>query len=431
LQDGGKTALDEASSATGEAPILFGTEVLGHRGFSYCTFQTVLLWFARLDAPIQQRHLKKWKLLAAFKEALERLSPALPNHSSWSDPKRRLAAADYYALFLFGLFNPVVQTMRGLCAASRLPRVQAQVCGRPVSLGSFSAAQHVADLSLLEKIFAQLGQQLCQRPDAWAGPGQAPWLIRDSTLWEVLPRMGWALWRQQGRAQSAVRLHVSLHVLEDAPVRAQVTAGSFCERKAWRQDWRPGDAYIGDRYFAEDYRLLEELDQRGCPYVLRLRQSAAFAALEELPLNAEAIAQNVRRDAWVQLGNPKLAVRPRVRLVWVQGPREELILVTNKTPAELPAGLVSQLYRQRWQVELFFRWIKCVLGCRHWLAESPEGVAAQIYLALIGALLLQLYSGQRPTRRQMEMLQFYLMGVASLEDLEKSIQKEAARKKLN
>ncbi len=113
-------------------------------------------------------------------------------------------------------------------------------------------------------------------------------------------------------------------------------------------------------------------------------------------------------------------------MVWVQTPKEVLLLVTNQT--EMSAALVAQLYRQRWQVELFFRWIKCVLGCRHWLAESPEGVALQIYLALIAALLLQLYSGARPNRRMMETLQFYAMGMASLEEVEAQLKKEKARR---
>jgi IS4 transposase len=44
----------------------------------------------------------------------------------------------------------------------------------------------------------------------------------------------------------------------------------------------------------------------------------------------------------------------------------------------LSAALVSQLYRQRWKIELFFRWVKCILGCGHWLAESERGVTIQI-----------------------------------------------------
>ena len=60
-----------------------------------------------------------------------------------------------------------------------------------------------------------------------------------------------------------------------------------------------------------------------------------------------------------------------MRLVWVEGSKEVLLLVTNQEPQEMPAELVAALYRQRWRIELFFRWIKCILGCRHWLAESP------------------------------------------------------------
>ena len=67
------------------------------------------------------------------------------------------------------------------------------------------------------------------------------------------------------------------------------------------------------------------------------------------------------------------------------------------------------------------------MGCRHWLAESPEGVTLQIYLALIAALLLQLYTGKRPSKRMMELIQLYLMGVASLAELTAGLERELQR----
>lgn len=387
---------------------------------------TALLW--PVAAALKENELQRWNIIADFKKALEGAFGSVSLHSSWADPKRGLALADYLSLFLFGLLNPVVRTLRGLCAASQLPRAQAEVCSGPVSLGSFSEAQHVLDPALLEKVFADLGSRLQGAPPSGPGSAGAPrWLIQDSTLWEALPRMGWAVWRHQGVQQNAVRLHVTLHLLEDAPVRAQVSVGAHCERKAWKQVWRPGDAYIGDRYYGEDYQLFGQLEALGCLFVIRLRANACVEIQEERPVRQEDRAQGVLRQAWVLLGHPKMKARPRVRVVWVQGPEEVLLLATNQTVEALSAALVSQLYRQRWQVELFFRWIKCILGCRHWLAESPAGVAAQIYLALIGSLLLQLYSGKRPTRRMMELIQFYLLGVATLEDLEKGLAREAAR----
>jgi len=262
--------------------------------------------------------------------------------------------------------------------------------------------------------------------DPLAGAHDKRWLIVDSTLWEALPRMHWALWRNQGCAQHAVRLHLSLNIVDDKPSQAMVTNGRFCERRAWRGQWKPGEAYVGDRYFGEDYKFFGELERMGCAYVLRLRDAAIFEIEQELAVGEEDARAHVMRQAWGHLGCKSRYRSARVRLVWVQTPKEVLLLVTNQDPGQMSAALVAQLYRQRWQVELFFRWIKCILGCRHWLAESPKGVAIQIYLALIAALLLQLYSGRRPNRRMMELIQLHLMGVASLEELESGLARELA-----
>jgi len=135
----------------------------------------------------------------------------------------------------------------------------------------------------------------------------------------------------------------------------------------------------------------------------------------------------VVRQVWARLGAREKTRSVRVRLVWVEAEGHQLLLVTNLGPDQLPAELVSLLYRRRWQVELFFRWIKCILGCRHWLAESPQGVTIQIYLALIASVLLQLYVGKRPTRRMMELIQFYLLGVASLKELTQGLHREFQR----
>ena len=78
------------------------------------------------------------------------------------------------------------------------------------------------------------------------------------------------------------------------------------------------------------------------------------------------------------------------------------------TDLEIQAELIALIYRYRWQIELFLKWLKSILGCRHLMAESPEGVAIQIY----SALMLQLLTG----KRAMELIRFYLMGCAELEE---------------
>jgi hypothetical protein len=381
----------------------------------------------QIETVLTENQLIRWRLVEEFRQRLGQvLGPVRGGHSSWGDPQRRLAYADYLSLFLFGLLNPVVRTMRGLCSASHLQRVQEQICSRPVSLGSFSEAQHLLAPELLERVFADLAAEVHGPAPSDPRLRTQRWLAHDGTLWRALPRMGWALYGAGRGGQSrGVKLHLSFQILDDKPVRGTVRRGKDCERAVWKQRWEPGDAYIGDRYFGEDYGLLDQLTQARCLYVLRLREQAVMAVEEELPVSPADRAAGVVRQAWVVLGSRTRS--GRVRVVWVEAEGHSLILVTHQTPEQLPAELVSLLYRKRWQVELFFRWIKCILGCRHWLAESPEGVALQIYLALIAALLLQLYTGKRPSKRMMELIQFYLLGVASLEELTTGLEREWQR----
>ena len=74
-------------------------------------------------------------------------------------------------------------------------------------------------------------------------------------------------------------------------------------------------------------------------------------------------------------------------------------------------------------MELFFRWFKCILGCRPLLATSRDGVTIQLYVGLIASLLISLWTDQKPTKRTLEMLPFYFAGLASQEELQEHIEK--------
>lgn len=367
--------------------------------------------------PVRERDLAQWKLVEDFRRRLGAAAQQLPAPRTEGDPRRKLLASDYFCLLLFGLFNPVVRTMRGLCAASKLGRVQKEICSQRVSLGSFSEAQDVFAPEVLEKVFQELAKEACRRGESLSGlsPGQWQALAMDSSLFRALPRMAWALWRHQGKTQRAVRLHVKFDLAAGAPVEATITPGKRCERATWRKVFKPGELYVGDRNYGEDFALLRQAQAAGCAFVVRLCKQATVEVLEELPLSEEDRAAGVVRAARVLLGAKEKA-GPFV-LVEVAGEKETLRLLSSLAADELPAQAVAVLYRQRWIVELFFRWLKCLLGCRHWLAESARGVAMQIYCALIAALLLALYSGKRPGKRAMELIQFYLLGYATLEEL--------------
>lgn len=370
----------------------------------------------RKTPPLTAQDLSRWKLVADFQERLARHGGAPTG--SFADPRRELGEEPYLGLMLFGLLNPVVESMRGLCAASHLQRVQEDICERPVSLGSFSEAQAVIDPELLQKVFAELAAEARPfRGDARLAAYRENLLAIDGTIWAALPKMTWAVWRCQHGPESALKAHLKFNLLEEKPLGVTITRAKRCERAVLREHWQVGEFYVGDRYYGEDYRLFAELQQAGCSFVLRLRQEAVFEVSEEFALSAEDRAAGVSFDGLVRLGcQKKYQVEP-LRLVRVPTENGELLLVTDKSQQELPAELIALIYRYRWRIELFFKWLKCILGCRHWLAQSPRGVAVQVYCALIAALLLLRVTGRRPGQRAMEMIRFYLVGYATLDEL--------------
>jgi DDE family transposase len=363
---------------------------------------------------LSERDLARWKLVEEFQARVEAVSGA--PQGTFADPRRKLSQTDYLSLLLFGLFNPVVESMQGLCAASKLRRVQEEICSKPVSLGSFSEAQAVVAPELLQKVFEELAaeeREFCGDPRLERYRKKL--LAMDGTLWAALPRMAWAVWRWQHGRESALKAHIKFNLLEQKPVAACITSAKRCERAVLREQWREGEFYVGDRYYGEDYRLFSQLSEAGCSFVLRLRQEASFEVLEEFALSAQDRAAGIIFDGMVRLGRDQ--ARAPIRLVRVQTFEGELLLVSDKPPEELCAELIGLIYQYRWRIELFFKWLKCILGCRHWLAESPRGVALQVYCALIAALLLLRYHGRQPGKRAMEMIRFYLLGYATLDEL--------------
>src|ERR1039458_9285008 len=144
---------------------------------------------ARSELHIASEDPHHWKVMEVFRAALLGAVQEKELHPGFQDPDRRLKHADYLSLFLFGLFNPILKTMRALCAASQLKRVQEEVCQRPVSLGAFSEAQHLVDPAHLEKVFKELCSQLPPRgppPPNWPGNNCFPGIVRCSQ-----PCRGW------------------------------------------------------------------------------------------------------------------------------------------------------------------------------------------------------------------------------------------------
>ena len=399
-------------------------------------------------AQITESKLVGWRLVDGFCRLIDKaLAAAAPLGKRAEHGLRRLDARRYLGLFLLGLVNPIIESMRALCAASALGRVTREVSGAKVALSRFSEAQHVFEPGLLRKVFSGLlAERMKSSLPAVRGGhkgGVNPELLRivDSTLWKVIPRMKWAHWRFQGTGQQAVRLHIKLCVADAPagaegahPADARITTGKGCERKALRTMARPGEIYIGDRYYGEHYAMFEEFAAAGCGFLIRLCNTAVLHWENEpsqTPCDpADPCAGTLRE------GQARLGTKPggrAWRILQIERPGQETItLIASDEFEKMSAPEAAGLYRKRWQIEGFFRWLKCLIPCRHWFAESEAGVSLQIYLCLISGLLLAEATGRRPNKRMMELISWHQMGLASDEELTSGLAqhaREAARKR--
>ena len=363
--------------------------------------------------PIRPDQLQSWKLLEGFRRRVLPLLAARPATATEADPRRTLFAEDYFCLFLFTILNPVLTSMRALCHVSRCKKMR-QVSAATVSPGSFSAGQQVFDPEILETVVRQLAaeaQGLGQGGDPRVRQALTALTAVDGTVLRAVPRMAWA---PAGGPGTAIRLHLHFSVFDQIPAAWPITPGNVCERKVFAQAVVPGAMIVADRHYGHDQALLARLQAQGIHFVLRLYNNLVLAPVgPERPLTPADRQAGVVWDRQVRFGVH--GDGPVFRVVRVEANGDVFLLVTTRE--DLSAELISLIYRQRWQIELFFKWIKMILNCRHWLAESPAGVEIQIYCVLIASLLLMLWTGQRPTKRMVESLRYYWMGLADEEDL--------------
>ena len=365
------------------------------------------------NSKVELEELQGFKLIEKFRKILQSTAPQYSPHPSELDPKRKLAQNDYFSLFLFTYLNPILKNMRGLCEATKLEKIQETVSSNSVSLGSFSEAQCVFNPELLLSVIQALSKQF--QPTFGDKRLQAACkelVAVDGTLIRALPRMAWALWKDQSNRSAKLHLHYSL--LRQTVINASVTDANSCERVELAQLIERDFLYVADRYYGGDYSFFDVFEKKSASYVIRIRNNVVFLELESVPITEEDQKAGVVWDKKVLLGNKDNPKGP-FRLILIKTWDREIRILTNKW--DIPAELIGMIYRYRWEIETLFKWIKCNLQCRHLLAESRQGVTIQVYIAIIASLLLFLTLGHRPKKREMELIHMYSIGWASMDEL--------------
>ncbi len=354
---------------------------------------------------------------------------------------RTLTMDRYCSLVLLYLFNPVVVSLRSLQQASGLKKVQKKLaCGR-ASLGSLSESSQVFDPELLREIVGELGEQLEPiAADARLSEIKHTVTLVDGTLLKALPRITEAMWltTRTGTKHHAWRLHTQFELDKHVPLRMDLTngrnSGDSDEKTVLRQHLEPDRCYVMDRWYAQ-FTLFNDIHRVGSSYVCRLRDNTVAEVVEERLLTAEASAAGVLSDQVVRLGfSKKPDARPDhpLRLIMVRmtphakrsnrkgntgaGPSDGILRIATNL-VDVPAEVIAVIYQHRFTIELFFRFFKHVLGCRHLLSNNRRGIEIQTYCAIIACMLISLTTGRKPTLRTYEMICYYFTGLADEDEL--------------
>jgi len=348
---------------------------------------------------------------------------------------RKLHFDQYCLLMLLYCFNPIVTSLRGLQQASELKNVQEKLGCSRASLGSLSEAATVFDPERLNEIIGELAGQLEPlAQDKRLKDIDLAITLVDGSLIAALPRIMEASFRKASRGSGMVkwRLHTHFEILRGIPARIDVTpngGGNFDERAVLQSSLESDRLYVTDRGYAK-FLLFNRIVTAGSSYVCRLRDNSVWETVEENHRNDNAGLGEIVSDEVVTFPNSQAGsqLNHTIRVICVRanphttrggsgGVDSDGILRIATNLLDVPAEIIALIYSKRWAIEIFFRFFKHMLGCRHLLSHNQNGIEIQTYCAIIACLLIALWTGRQPTKRTYEMICFYFCGLADEDEL--------------
>jgi hypothetical protein len=212
-------------------------------------------------------------------------------------------------------------------------------------------------------------------------------LSLDATVIDLcLSMFNWATFRQ---TKGAVKLHLLLDHDGYLPVYAHLSEGNVHELTVAKSlNFPKGSVVVMDRAYV-DYRQFARWTKAGIFFVTRLKENANYWDFEDWPVPKNS---NVLKDQLIRL-NPITAGAPcredlRLVTVWDERNQCEVRLLTNQM--HFGASTIAAIYRERWQIELFFKALKQNLKIKTFVGTSANAVRIQIWTALIAVLLLKI-----------------------------------------
>jgi hypothetical protein len=344
---------------------------------------------------------------------LERLRETYPH------PNRTLHYDQLVVALLLGFYNPTCRSLRTLDGLASVCQEQLQLPRLPKS--TTSDAMALFDASLLSPLLEDLRNRVpaLKRADADLDKILRDVLAADGSYFTICADVAWAihLARSNGNDGAQIRLNFQLNVRTWVPGPCSVSGrqqGS--ETAAVAEQILPDVIYLFDRNFI-DFDFLGTVLQKRSDFVVRCRTNAPnFQPIQDRPLSRKDRDHGVVSDRVGRLPGRR-APRQRLREVVITDPHTHKSIRVLTSLLDVPAHVIGLLYRHRWQIELFFRWLKVWGNFEHLISHSRNGLTLQFYVAVLGVLVMYIASGRRVSRYAYSLLGFVAAGMATLEDI--------------
>ena len=213
---------------------------------------------------------------------------------------------------------------------------------------------------------------------------QTVYALDSTTIDLCLSLFPWARFRSH---KAAVKLHTLIDLRGPIPAMIAITEGKVADVRVLDDLVpAPGAFYVMDRGYV-DFERLYRFTLAGAFYVTRYKKGIKLNRLESRPVDKSA---GLRSDhiVWLRLDKSVKHYPDRLRRVSYRDPEDGKVLVFLTNNFDLPALTIAQLYKCRWQVELFFKWIKQNLRIKHFFGNSANAVKTQVWIAVCVYILV-------------------------------------------
>ncbi|OZQ91452.1 IS4 family transposase [Paenibacillus sp. VTT E-133291] len=261
---------------------------------------------------------------------------------------------------------------------------------RELGFSSISAAQlcrkhNQVNPDLLQNVFERLASRILSHSTSPA-ERTAMKVIDSTTVSLCLQQFKWATFR---KSKAGIKLHLRLAFVDAegvVPERATITEAKKNDRTQMDSLINEeGVTYVFDRGYV-DYGAFDSYSERGIHFVTRLKNNAVIEPLESFEI---PIGSKVSMDEKIRIGSPQKRTKHAFRMVETADSEGNLlILVTNRF--DLTCDEISDMYRSRWAIETFFKWMKQHLRVKRFYGTSEQAVRNQVWIALIAFCLLVL-----------------------------------------